>query len=460
MSRFYSALFSTLLIPLLFFLGRSIKDEKAGFIAAILAATSVGFIQFAHFGTFEMWLTMFSILLYWCCIEIAQNRKHSYIYLFAAAAVFGVLIATKVSSVVLLPFPLLAVLIRYIPKHKGKKLKAWMIMRGLAHVVKDISVFAILALLLYFFTNPYTNLDPKAFSDSMNYESGVALGSIPVFYTAEFYNTVPVAFQLSNVFPFLLNPLIFLLALPSFVFVFILAKKTKHIPYLFLVLFFLMLLFSQAVLFVKWTRYMVPTLPFLYLMIAITLSTILAKYKTPSKNYYPVALIIFLAANFVFAVSYFITAFVHQDTRIAAAAYASKTIPRDTYILSEVYDLGITAFNSSFDHIELYNTYDLDLDPYPVKYTEETLKTSLENSDYIILPSQRVIKSRLLQKKRFPKAYKFYKDLFNGNLGYEKVYETPCDIYCQITYMGNPSFRYEQTANVFDRPTVYIFKKK
>src|SRR5437667_11195294 len=52
LSRFYSALFSTLLIPILFFIGKKCKDESLGIFVAFLATTSVGFIQFAHFGTF------------------------------------------------------------------------------------------------------------------------------------------------------------------------------------------------------------------------------------------------------------------------------------------------------------------------------------------------------------------------------------------------------------------------
>jgi hypothetical protein len=49
--------------------------------------------------------------------------------------------------------------------------------------------------------------------------------------------------------------------------------------------------------------------------------------------------------------------------------------------------------------------------------------------------------------------------LFTGNLGFHKIYETPCDIFCRITYLNDPIYSFEETANVFDRPTVFIFKK-
>jgi hypothetical protein len=457
-SRLYSTLFSTILVPLLFFIGKRIKDETTGLFAAMFAATSVGFIQFAHFGTFEMWLTLFSMLLFWCCVEIA--RKKSYFYLIWAGLVFGVLIATKVSSVALLPLPLLAIFMRTIPNPREKKLKAFLFMRGLSHTAKDLLLFTLLALSLYLITNPYTQLDQKGFADSMHYETGVATGSIPVFYTAEFYDAMPLVFQLYHVYPFLLNPFVWLLALPSLFYIFFFAKKTKQSPYLLLVLFFITTLLSQAPLFVKWTRYMVPTLPFLYLMLALTLADVFATYKTHFPRLNQLSLSVIMAINLVFALSYVITAFIHTDTRVAAEAFAKQTIPKESYIVSEVYDLGIVPFNSDFPQIQLFNFYDLDLDPNSLQSNDVMLQDALTKAQYIILPSQRVIKSRLLQPKRFPKANKFYTQLFNGSLGFEKIYETPCDIFCQITYLGSPSFRYEQTANVFDRPTVYIFKKK
>jgi 4-amino-4-deoxy-L-arabinose transferase-like glycosyltransferase len=453
-SRFYSALFSTLLVPLLFFLGKKIKNEGTGFIAAFLATTSIGFIQFAHFGTFEMWLTLLGVLLFWCCVEAA--RKKAYAYVLWSAILFGALIATKVSSIVLLPLPLLAILIRHIPKNDWTQIKAWMLMRGLAHATKDLLIFIVIILLSYFVTNPYVQFDNKGYTDSIRYESGVALGTLPVFYTAEFFDTSPILFQLLNVFPFLLNPLIFLIAIPSFIYFAYQAKKNKLLPYFFIMLFFLFLLIPQAILFVKWTRYMVPTLPFLYLIVALAFSAFIAHFKLSKQTTKAISLVGIIICS-LFALSYFITAFIQPDTRISAASYAQKVIPRNAYILSEVYDLGIVPFNSSYPSTKLYNFYDLDSNS--LEFNEQTLNEELAKADYIILPSQRVIKSRLLQKERFPVGHKFYTNLFNGNLGFKKIYETPCDVFCQITYLGSPSFKYEQTANVFDRPTVYIFKK-
>jgi hypothetical protein len=127
-------------------------------------------------------------------------------------------------------------------------------------------------------------------------------------------------------------------------------------------------------------------------------------------------------------------------------------------ILSEVYDLGITAFNPYFQDIKLFNFYDLDNNSPEANPT--TLQQSLRASNYIILPSQRILKIRLQNAKQFPLGNIFYKQILSNKNGFHKIYETPCDIWCLITYSGNPVYSYEETANVFDRPTLYIFKNK
>ena len=91
--------------------------------------------------------------------------------------------------------------------------------------------------------------------------------------------------------------------------------------------------------------------------------------------------------------------------------------------------------------------------------TKTAVEEQLNKSNYLILPSQRIFKPRLLHETLFPKGNKFYTDLFSEKLGYEKIYQTPCDLFCTILYLGDPVWRFEQTANVFDRPTIFIFQQ-
>lgn len=446
-SRAYSALFATALIPILFVLGKRLKDTRTGLIAATLTTFSVGLIQYAHFGTFELWLTFFSVCFLWTCLNLLNRIKVA--DLIATSVVFGILIATKVSSLVLGPLPLLVLLLR-----KSNKPTESLSKKRAMHLIGIFLQFAFFLLLsgiIYLLSNPYIFLDQQNFTSSIEYESSVGLGTLPVFYTSGFYDTIPVLYQFLHVYPFLLNPLITVLFLFAFV---VLLRKTIHTknkPYVFLFTLFFILFISQTFLFVKWTRYLVPTLPLIYLIIALAISDHWQKQLQKG------LLIVTALVCILFSVAYFKTVFVDPDTRLAALSFAKTRIAPNATILSEPYDLGTFPMQTSLTKIETFNFYDFDSPS--IDATPENLKAQLAKADYIIVPSQRILQPRIQQPNRFPNAHRYYQQLLNGQLGFQKIYETPCDIFCQITYLNDPIYHWEQTVNVFDRPIVYIFQK-
>ncbi len=447
-SRFYSAIFSVGLIPLIFVIARNLVlkqslKNKAGLLAAFLTTFSTGLIQFSHFGTFEMWITFFSTLLFLLTLNYLKNPNSKTTILIGL--IFGILFSIKISSLVLLPIPLLVIFLA----KSNKNHIAW----------GSSFLFIIISAIVFFITNPFTILDYVSFQNSMNYETSLAVGSLPVFYTGGFYNTIPVLYQFTKIYPFLLNPVITFIFIPSLIYLVINSIKTKNKSYLLLIAFFLLLFFSQAFLFAKWTRYMMPTLPFAYLIIAIAISNSL-KYLSKTKELFSIkyfVLSIIINSSLIFSISYFITAFVKPDTRTAAANFAESNIASNSRILTEPYDLGITPFNANYQNIRIFNFYELE--NKSDKSNSEKLSEVLANSDYIILPSQRIYRNRILNPNQFPLGNNFYKNLINEKLGYKKIYETPCDIFCKITYLDNPIFTFEETASVFDHPIIMIFKK-
>ncbi len=452
--RMYSAIFATALIPLLYILGTKLHDKRTGVIAATFTTLSTGFIQFAHFGTFELWLTFFTTVLFWLCLKLLERKTIRYVLLIGL--VCGILVATKISHLTILPLPLLALIALHI-KGKGKHHHKF---TRLLFFVQELALLGITTLLIYFATNPYVLLDFNAFFASMNYESSVGLNTLPVFYTQGFYETIPVFYQFLNIYPFLLNPIMTILFVFTFIFILVWAIRYKNLQYLLLLGFFIILFVSQSFLFIKWARYMIPTLPFLYLIIALTLSHVLFRKSyvanVAKHSLMRVIVISIFIVNTIFSLSYFVTAFVQPDTRISAATFSRQAIPATAAVLTETYDIGITPFNSIFTKIVIFNTYDLDSDS--LEYNETTLNEIAKNSDYIIIPSQRVLQTRINNPQRYPIGNKFYSSLMHGKFGYTKVYETPCDTICKIAYLGDPIYHFEQTINVFDRPTVFIFK--
>ncbi len=472
--RTIAAVSSLLLIPLSFYIGNYLKNRPVGYMAAFLTTFSVGLIQFAHFGTYEMWLTIFSTLMFGTCLWYYKTNKLLPFILMALTT--SILCASKVTSFVLLPIPLLLIIKLSIEEFKIYKFIRHKVFHSFFVLLKLI-LFLFIVADIYILTNPYTFLDKPSFLNSMHYESGVALGTEPVFYTGEFYNTTPVIFQFIHVFPFLLNPLITVIFLFSFIYIcyLIVNPYLSHISllnlnskpfrnrrsqfnYFLVIIFFLLIFLSQAFFFVKWTRYMVPTLPFIYLIVSIFLFDFYTYAQKKWSNIRITTVYVgVLACTVIFALSYIISVYVEPDTRLQALQAAKEILPSDTNILSEVYDLGIIPFNNYYTNIKLYNFYDLD---NPSSQTNSTtLKNALQAAQAIILPSQRIMKVRIDNPQKFPKGHNLYSRLFSGQLGFKLIYETPCDIFCKITYLGSPVFSYEETASVFDRPTVFIFKK-
>jgi len=433
--RIISSLLSVLLIPLTYLVAEKLK-KGMGLTAAALSTASTGYIQFAHFGTVEMWLTFFTLLLFYLLLFVEERKQ--LLLSIGIGCVLGVLISAKITSLAALILPPFAYAL-YLGRPTLKKV-------GVAGL--QLLLIFLTAGVIFLLTNPFVYLDFPAFQSSMRYESEVAFGTLPVFYTGEFINSVPVLFQLTAIYPFLINPLLTVVLLVALILGIKTAGKDKNSMLLFA--FFLVLFSTQAFLYVKWTRYMVPTLPFIYLIISLWISNV-KRLRVP-------VLTTVITVSSVFAFSYFITAFVETDTRIDAAHFAAGTIPKEAKVLSEVYDLGITPFNQYLSNITLFNTYDLD--NHSPDYTPQALNEQLAENSYVILPSQRVLKTRLLDEMHFPIGNSFYAQLYSEKGEYKKVYESPCSLFCQITYLGDPLFRFEQTASVFDRPVVLFYRKQ
>ena len=438
--RIVSSVSSIFTILIVFLIGHKTLKWQQTLAATLFTTFSVGLIQAAHFGVYESILTLMYSLLLLSGIMYLKTKK--LIYIFMSILIVSLATAIKINSFIFLIIPVL-LFVMHLSEKKINKIQG------------SIYLFLLISspLLLTFFASPYYLT--RNFRDMFAYEASLLTGSLPVFYTGEFFGTIPVIYQFTDILPFLINPILTLLFIIALPYVMYRGIKKRNVAYLMPCIFFVILFLPNALLFAKWTRYLVPTLPFIYLIISIGvvdfLDTILRNFRTQAT----VIVAALVLTNAVSAFSYLSEVFIKEDTRIAASKWASWNIPKDTKILSEVYDLGITPFNPYLPNITLFNFYDLD----GSARKKIELEKQLKNADYLITPSQRVLKSRIANKEKFPNGFNFYSNLLSEKLGFKKIYETPCDIFCKITYLGNPVFNFEETTSVFDRPTVYIFKR-
>lgn len=526
--RFYSALASILTIYVIYKISLLFLHKKMALLGSFLVAFCPGLIQSAHFGTTESILTfLFMISVYFSLklvhfpakINDGKNKTPVHLLILGIALTVGLALASKLTGLFFLIPPFLTLLIRFI-KDTGFKFKK---------IISQLPSYVFLAFLLLSGTvifsvlfSPYNAADPRDFQSAVfGYESDVATGRYPAFYTRQFVNSVPVLFQTEKIFPYSLGWPVFILGTIGFLLILIqhvnlsiqyfvirinrikkkhgwyekifkLAGDTKegpahvlHAPFstalkqcmgylsgrtralntalIIIILSFLSYLLPNAFLFAKWTRFMTPTLPFFALFAAYLISKF-ENYKF--RNFHIDNLIIgsILFISALPGIAY-LSVYVKPDSRIQATQWIYRNIPDNSYILSETANvvdipLGLPQENIFNPHRYEVISFDFyNLDGSPLLFQQ--LLTHLSSASYIFIPSRRIFANYPRLPKEFPLVTKYYQLLFSGRLGFEKVGEIS-------SYPGLnlgplrwqfPDENAEETFTVFDHPVIRIYKK-
>ena len=490
--RMLSALFSTLSLPLIYLITKrllvavvssekhGIKDEtntdKYALMALIIAAFSPGLIQFAHFTTFESFLT-FEYLLF-CYFSIKLLEKPTWRNYLILAVICGLAVGTKIVSLFLVPIYLLVHLIVILAKRKPEENRIEFVKKfPLKLFQPNFIVSLVLIFVVFVLSNPFIFLDYDSFIGSLNYESAVARGTLPVFYTQQFIETVPFFYQLTYVFPSILSwPLTILGILAIF---FLTIYSTRYfLVYIFkntnrfklpLLIFLLVSLGYGAfhmIMFVKWSRYMIPLVPFLIIATILLLVNFIFKKKSSLRLIAKVTLYFV----YVFAIiqgTNFFTIYLKPDPRIEAAEWLKSNSSEDAQYAAEVYDIGMTAFNAElgYGRITEFDYYHLD-DEFTSDNRRQELDKLMSEVDFVIVPSERIYPTRARLPEIYPVGYDHYQRLFNEELGFVKVAEFTRTTYLEDLLGFNfynaglfMPLNYDETFRVFDQPTVTIFSR-
>jgi len=498
--RTLSAFFSVLVIILVYMILNELiySDKKrednlvkyTSLIGALITTFLPGMIQFAHFATFETFLTFEYLLVVWLAIRLS---KYGGKYYMITGIVLGAAIATKIVSLAVLPVLLLAHFI-YIWQVQGKGYKLWK--KLLLTLINPYFITALVVTLAFaFLFSPYVILDYEAFQGSMGYEGPVARGVTTngdpfiMFYTQQFLETIPVVYQFIKIFPYILGWPITIIGFISMVILLFqsirdlmritfskLRKKVKLQNINLSVSIVVLVAYGYSLfhwsLYVKWTRYMIPLLPFLVIFAVVVLNGLYRKYSN-HKIFIKYILICITVYTVIQGADYF-SFYFKPDTRVSGATWITQNVDaaKKVHVLSEVYDHGILPFNGSFNtsNMVLFNFYDLD-NKYDTDIRLNELKEEISKANYIIVPSNRIYSTKLRLSSKYPYAHEYYVQLFNGELGFELVKEFRRDTYLENLWYDDltnmsiqqkyyPNFwQADESFRVFDRPTVLVFKR-
>jgi len=449
--RFYSALFSTLTIFLVYSISSNIfKKKKFAFISSFITAMVPGLIQQAHFATPESTLTFWLFLTIALWLKWLERRKLRHLILSALS--LGAGMATKIVAASYLPILIVMPFI-------GKPILKDDLVKKIKLLVAPIflTLLSLSSFLIFF---PYSVLDKSGFLHSMNYETSVAQGKLLVFYTRQFINTTPFVFQITKVFPYILGPAVFIfgvlgivLAGTNLVNSFIKRKRIgKNI--LILLLSFFAYLIPNALLFAKWTRFMAPTIPFFCIFSVYTIYLLRSRKGFLSKYISPSLIIILITLTTVWEIMFF-SIYKKPDVRLTATVWIKQNIPQNSTILTEEGNTLEVPLSGSFNKM-VFNFYNLDNGG-----ANAELSSKLFQSDYFIVQSRRVFINHQRLPSEFPNTSSFYDKLFSGESGFTKLME-----FSSHPTLSLGKFKFEindelaeETWSVFDHPVIRIYQK-
>lgn len=447
--RFFSALFDLGVVYLLYLIGGRLFSKKVGLFASFFYSIMVLPIQLSHFFTVDTFLNFFIILCFYL-LTILFTTRHSLSIAALLGVSFGLAVTSKVSAIYFLPEIIFAYL--YLTK-SGKEAKkilfSLVVMTLFTYLIVRLtqpSLFA-KANLLSLSPNPQFISNIKQLSSYNDPNSWYPPG-------VQWKKTSPIFFPLKNLLLWGLGLPLGIFSLWSFFELSFQTIKNKISKANFLVLISLVwilgLFFYLGVQQVKTMRYFLSLYPFLALFSAWKFERIRnKKLKT----------LIFILA-IIYPLS-FISIYTKPVTRVTASRWIYRNIPIGSTLANEYWDDGLPLLLSNENHGK-YNYESLSLYDPESEQKWEKIENQLKNTDYIILSSNRLYGSIPKNPEYYPQTTKYYKDLFDGSLGFKKVAEFssyPC-----FPPFGKALFCFnddssEEAFTVYDHPKVIIFKK-
>lgn len=437
--RYVSATLSSISILLIYLVGSRYFSPAIGLVSAYFLSFSPWAIREAHFATTETMLVFFLLSLLLASHRLMTTKKLPTVYFFCiiAGILSGFALGAKTTSLLFLVIPLLSI---------------WLSSHTIRHRISLTFIFLFFSGAYFLLTSPYTIFDYPHFLESMQYETGVALGRFSVPYTLQFFQTVPYLYQIQTML-WQAGP-IAILGLAGMA---ILAVSRKRTSFLFLIFPTLYFLWSGS-WYAKFARYTVPFLPFATLAAAWLLIFLFQKFSKKKFRLY-ICIFVYLligASHALWGLSNW-TIYLRPQTRIEASQWVFDHVPVGSNLLTEHWNDGLPVDigygkNPRDYPRELLAVYDTDTDE-----KMRTLAGQLARADYIILSTRRMWATLPHLTEKYPATSRFYTLLLSGQLGYTEV----------ATFTRYPSLfgitinddSAEESIQVFDHPTVRIFQK-
>lgn len=403
LGRSLSDFFDSLTILVLFFIARSvIRTTKKWLylLPSLFYALAVLPIQLSHFFTVDTFLNFFLVSTF---LFLTKKRYA------LASLCYGLALASKISAAYFAPIFGLFILIDFLNQPT--------FLKKIFFALKTGSICLVLTFAAFRIFQPYSFVglfqpNPQFLANLQTLE---AYNRPDGYYPpgVQWLSITPLLFPLKNiVFWGIGLPLtiIFFMGIISYFFIqrlsFISFIKRSPLPILLSIFWIILLFVYQGLQFAPTMRYFVIIYPFIFLVAAYFLSHLSIKLVLP-----------FLGLHLIYAAS-FLAIYTVPQSRVQASSWIYQNIPSGSTFTNEYWDdplpLYLPGSDPNIYHGIMISPYDPDS---PTKW--QTLTTQFNQSQYLIMSSNRLWGSISRVPDRYPQTAAFYRQLFDNDTDFK-----------------------------------------
>ncbi len=454
-ARSLSALADVGSVFLVYVLGARMFGRRVGLLASALTALAVIHVQTAHFYRPEPFSLFFTLLSFWGMERMAQRRRWRDSLLLGVLV--GLAMAPKVSVLPLI-LPLSVAFSWWIWLEAGRdQSRIWPRLIGRAALHGALG--AVLAAAVFFLLTPYALLDFGAFVDDLSAQAEMAREAGFWPFTIQYVDTPPFLYQLRQTVVWGLGIPLGAVAWLGVPFAAVMAWRggpTRRADLLLLAWIVPQFIFLETFE-VKFLRYVFPLMPFIILLGARMLvwlcdrspawadslsrwlacrPNLPAGFASITQNAIArlgLALTVLVLLATAFYSLAFQSVYARPHPAVTASDWINDNIPRgQTIIADNHWDEFVPGLHSY--HLWQFPAYEPD---NAEKMT--ALAAQLARADYLVFYSQRPFVSVGRASERFPLSAGYYRQLFDGNLGYrlEKVFASQPTL-AGVTFRDSP----------------------
>jgi YYY domain-containing protein len=465
LGRALSALADLGTVTFVYLLADLLFSRRAAVFGAVLSVFSVLHIQLSHFFAFDTFTTFFVAWSLYFAHRVWIKAGWPSLALLAVGVGFAV--ACKVSALTLLPVVVLGCLLPW-PGRSGQ--------RPLTSFGRLVAV-GLVSLLAYRLAEPYAFLgthaldfrpNPEFVADMLSWIK-VSSGEVEVPYMIQWTDTAKYTFVLDSIVRWGLGPAAGLASLAGVCLaayrLYMWRQDARLASGGLLLVWVVLNLVYFGGQFAKFMRYLLPVYPALAVMGGCFLSVCWQAAEEWWRRPHPMwrwaagvaaAVPFFVVVPTVLWALAFVQVYARPNTRVTASQWLLEKAPSGAVLATEHWDDELPLAlpgreRKAFRHLSM-NLYD---EERPEKLRK--LVDNLNQSDYIILASNRLYGSIPRQPRRYPLATEYYRALFEGSLGYERVAEfTSRPNLLGFEIVDDAA---QEDFTVYDHPKVLIFQR-